>query len=167
MPQTVFLNGLPMHLVGEMPAPGTEAPYFVLTTPELSDINLHDYEGKRVVLNIFPSLDTEVCATSVRKFNKEASELPDTVVICVSMDLPFAAGRFCSANGIHNVVTGSAFRSAFGKEYGVLLTDGPLQGLLARALVVIDRDGKIMATSLCEQITEEPDYEMVKKLLAR
>lgn len=165
MPQTVFFDGLPMHLMGKLPEAGTDAPYFALTAADLSDITLHDFKGHRLVLNIFPSLDTDVCAASVRRFNKEAAELPDTTVLCVSMDLPFAAARFCTVNGIENVKTASAFRSAFGHEYGVEIADGPLRGLLARALVVIDRDGKVLATSLCEQITEEPDYDLVKRVL--
>lgn len=164
--KTVFLNGTPMHLYGELPAAGQEAPNFALVGRDLSDISLHDYKGKRVVLNIFPSIDTDVCAASVRRFNKEASEYRDTVVLCVSKDLPFAAGRFCAANGIDNVATASAFRSDFGKEYGVELVDGPLRGLFARAVIVIDENGKIKGTSLCEQVTEEPDYEFVKKFLA-
>lgn len=164
--ETVFLNGNPMHLCGELPKAGTEAPEFALVGRDLSEIALHDYRGKRVVLNIFPSLDTDVCAASVRHFNKEASELPNTVVLCVSKDLPFAAARFCTVNGIDNVATASGVRSDFGRNYGVELVDGPLRGLYARALVVIDADGKVMGTSLCDQITEEPDYEFVKKLLA-
>ncbi len=165
--ETVFLNGTPMHLSGELPKVGSDAPYFALVAKDLSEINLHDYKGKRVVLNIFPSIDTDVCAASVRRFNKEASELPNTVVLCVSEDLPFAAGRFCSANGIDNVYTASGFRSDFGKDYGVELVDGPLRGLYARGLVVIDENGKVLGTSLCQEITEEPDYEFAKNLLKK
>lgn len=165
METTVFFNGTPMHLYGEMPKAGTEAPNFALVGRDLSDISLHDFKGKRVVLNIFPSLDTDVCAASVRRFNKEAAEFENTVVLCVSADLPFAAGRFCSVNDIKNVMTASTFRSAFGKEYGVLIVDGPLQGLLARCLIIIDENGKIKGTSLCQEITEEPDYEFAKTLL--
>ncbi len=163
--KTVFLNGTPMHLCGELPKAGDEAPVFALVAKDLSEINLHDYNGKRVVLNIFPSLDTDVCAASVRRFNKEASEYPDTVVLCVSRDLPFAAARFCTVNDIENVATASAFRSDFGQNYGVELVDGPLRGLFARAIVVIDRDGKVLGTSFYEQVIEEPDYDFVKKLL--
>lgn len=165
METTVFLNGQPMHIDGKMPKPTEEAPNFALVGKDLSEIALHDYKGKRVVLNVFPSLDTDVCAASVRRFNKEASELPNTVVLCVSMDLPFAAARFCVANDIENVATASAFRSAFGKDYGLELLDGPLRGLFARAIVVIDENGKIKGTSLCQNIEEEPDYEFVKNLL--
>ena len=165
MEKTVFLNGQPMHIIGSLPEAGTPAPAFALVNKDLSEINLHDFKGKRVVLNIFPSVDTDVCAASVRRFNKEASELPNTVVICVSMDLPFAMGRFCAANGIDNVYTASGFRSDFGKTYGVELVDGPLRGLYARALVIINEDGNVMGTSLCEEITQEPDYDFAKKLL--
>lgn len=167
MNPTVFFNGAPMHIHADLPKPGQDAPAFALVGKDLSDLSLADYKGKRVVLNIFPSLDTDVCAASVRRFNKEASEMPDTVVLCVSKDLPFAAGRFCTANGITNVVPASAFRSDFGHEYGVEIVDGPLRGLFARALVIIDADGKVIGSSLCNEITEEPDYELAKKLLAR
>lgn len=165
METTVFMNGAPMHLYGHMPKAGTEAPNFVLVSKDLSDMALHDYRGKRVVLNIFPSIDTDVCAASVRRFNKDASEYPNTVVLCVSADLPFAAGRFCAANDIENVYTASTFRSDFGKDYGMMLADGPLRGLMARGVIVIDENGKIKGTSLCQEITEEPDYEFVKDLL--
>lgn len=154
-----------MHTVGELPKAGSEAPAFALVGKDLTELNLHDFKGKRVVLNIFPSLDTEVCAASVRRFNKDAASLPDTAVICVSEDLPFAAARFCVANGIDNVYTGSGFRSDFGKTYGVELADGPLRGLYARALVVIGADGKVLGTSLCREITEEPDYKFAEDLL--
>ncbi|MBD5312582.1 MAG: thiol peroxidase [Bacteroides sp.] len=163
---TVFMNGLEMKLHGELPAVGTPAPELDLTGQDLQPIKLADFKGQRVVLNIFPSLDTDVCATSVRKFNTQAASLPNTKVLCVSMDLPFAAARFCSVNGIENVKTGSGFRSQFGDRYGVRIENGPLQDLYARALVVIDENGIVKATSLCEQITSEPDYEMVKKELA-
>ena len=155
-----------MQTVGELPAVGAQAPDFVLTAQDLSDTFLGSFKGKRVVLNIFPSLDTDVCAASVRRFNVEASKLPDTVVVCVSADLPFAAARFCSVNGIENVTTGSTFRSDFGKVYGVEIADGPLRGLMARSLVVIDRDGKVLGTQLVDEMTHEPDYELAKSLLA-
>ena len=166
METTVLLNGSAMHIPGNLPAVGAEAPFFALVNKDLTELCLHDFKGKRVVLNIFPSLDTDVCAASVRRFNKEASELVDTVVVCVSKDLPFAMSRFCVANGIADVYTASGFRSDFGKNYGVELVDGPLRGLYARALVVIDKDGKVMGTSLSEEITIEPDYEFVKALLS-
>lgn len=167
MPQTVYLNGEPMHTIGDLPKVGTEAPAFSLVAKDLTMVTLHDYKGRRLVLNIFPSLDTDVCAASVRRFNKMAAELPNTSVLCVSKDLPFAAARFCVANGIDNVTTASAFRSSFGKDYGVELVDGPLHGLLARALVLIDENGKVMATSLCQEITEEPDYDLVLRMLEK
>ncbi|MDE6026603.1 MAG: thiol peroxidase, partial [Muribaculaceae bacterium] len=138
---------------------------FTLVGQDLSEIKLEDFKGKRVVLNIFPSLDTDVCAASVRRFNAEVSELPNTVVLCISMDLPFAAARFCSVNGIKNVMTASGFRSDFGDEYGVRLKDGPLADLYARALVIVNEEGKVIGSQLVEEITNEPDYELAKKLL--
>lgn len=165
--ETVFLQGAPMHTSGELPKVGTDAPYFALVGKDLSEINLNDFKGKRVVLNIFPSVDTDVCAASVRRFNKDAASLPNTVVLCVSEDLPFAGARFCAANDIENVYTASGFRSDFGKEYGVELVDGPLRGLYARALVVIDENGKVLGTSLCQEITEEPDYKFAEELLKK
>ncbi|MDE5796698.1 MAG: thiol peroxidase, partial [Muribaculaceae bacterium] len=124
---TVFMNGLEMKLHGELPAVGAAAPELDLVGQDLQPIKLADFKGQRIVLNIFPSLDTDVCAASVRKFNVEAASLPNTKVICVSKDLPFAAARFCSVNGIENVMTGSGFRSQFGDRYGVRIEDGPLQ----------------------------------------
>ena len=165
METTVFLNGQPMHLCGNLPAVGSEAPYFVLVNKDLTEFNLNDFKGKRVVLNIFPSLDTDVCAASVRRFNVDASKLDNTVVLCVSMDLPFAAQKFCVANGIENVAPASGFRSDFGQNYGVEITDGPMRGLYARCLIVIDENGKIKGTSLCREITEEPDYQFAIDLL--
>lgn len=155
----VTLNGNPFHTTGELPAKGSKAPAFTLTRKDLSEVSLDDLKGKRVVLNIFPSLDTPTCATSVRTFNAKANALPDTVVLCVSADLPFAAGRFCAAEGLENVVPASVFRSpAFGTAYGVTLTDGPLRGLLARAVVVLDGNGKVLHTQLVGEIANEPDY---------
>ena len=155
----------PTTTIGNLPSVGTKAPEFKLTGQDLSDFSLENFKGKRIVLNIFPSLDTDVCAASVRKFNEEASKLENTVVICASMDLPFAATRFCVANGIKNVMTGSGFRSDFGDIYGVKLVDTPLRGLYARAVVVIDSDGKVIGTELVEEITNEPDYSKILKLL--
>lgn len=165
--ETVNFKGTPVKLSGELPAVGSEAPLFTLVGKDLADISLKDLRGKRVVLNIFPSLDTDVCAASVRRFNKEAAELDNTVVLCVSEDLPFAAARFCTINGIENVFTASGFRSDFGKEYGVVIEEGPLRGLYARALVVIDENGKVIGTSLCKEITEEPDYSYAINLLKK
>lgn len=157
--ETIYFKGTPCHTYGTVPSVGDKAPVFALVTPELKEISLDDYRGKRVVLNVFPSLDTPVCAASVRRFNKEAAELPDTVILCVSMDLPFAAGRFCEAEGIKNVTPASAFRSPkFAEKYGLMMVDGPLAGLLARAVIVIDADGKIIYRDLVNEITDEPRY---------
>ena len=164
--ETVFFNGQEVHTYGEVPEVGTKAPDFKLTTRELKDITLADYAGKRVVLNVFPSLDTPVCAASVRKFNKEAADIDNVAVICVSMDLPFAMQRFCTLEGIENVVAASAFRSPdFAKNYGLQITDGPLAGLLARCVIVIDENGKVVYRDLVSEITHEPDYEAAKKVL--
>lgn len=165
MLNSVLLQGNPMHLYGDLPKAGDDAPNFALVAKDLSEICLHDYKGKRVVLNIFPSLDTDVCAASVRRFNVDASKLDNTVVLCVSMDLPFAAQKFCVANGIDNVAPASGFRSDFGQNYGVEITDGPMRGLYARCLVIIDENLKIKGVSLCREITEEPDYQFAFDLL--
>ncbi|MCM1292927.1 MAG: thiol peroxidase [Bacteroides sp.] len=163
---TVYLNGTPCHTYGTLPAVGEEAPCFHLAGQDLSQVQCHDYVGRRVVLNIFPSLDTEVCARSVRKFNEEAASLENTAVICVSMDLPFAMSRFCTLEGIKNVTFASAFRSPlFGQNYGVLLCDGPLAGLLARAVVILDGDRKVEYAQIVSEITHEPDYEAALKVL--
>ena len=160
MSETKF-KGSPVRVAGEfITAGGAEAPAFELVKSDLSPLRLSDLKGKRVVLNIFPSLDTSVCATSVRKFNKLAASLPDTVVVAVSKDLPFAHARFCTTEGIENVVPASDFRaSGFDGAYGVLMADGPLAGLLARAVVVIDKAGRVVYTELVPEITEEPDYD--------
>lgn len=161
----VKLGGNEIHTCGDLPAPGAKAPEFNLTNKDLSELTLDSLKGKRVVLNIFPSVDTDVCAASVRRFNKEVSEMNNTVVVCVSMDLPFALGRFCAANDIENVYTVSGFRSDFGKKYGVQLTDGPLAGLYARSLVVIDENGHVLGSTFSEDITDEPNYDFAKELL--
>lgn len=158
MAETLF-KGNPVHTVGELPAVGQVAPDLSLTGSDLSDVTLSDYAGRRVVLNIFPSLDTGVCAASVRRFNELASGLENTTVVCASADLPFAMGRFCVAEGIDNVVVGSSFRSSFADDYGVRLIDGPLAGLCARAVVVVDTEGKVSYTELVPEITTEPDYD--------
>ena len=157
---TISLGGNPAHTSGELPAVGADAPQFTLVKGDLSTLSNSDLAGKKVVLNIFPSVDTAVCATSVRKFNAAASELENTVVVCVSADLPFAQGRFCGAEGLTNVVTASVFRSpAFGADYGVTLTDTKLEGLLARAVVVLDEAGKVVHTELVAEIATEPNYD--------
>lgn len=156
----VTLKGNPVSTIGELPVVGLKAPEFSLVGTNLADVKNTDFPGKRLVLNIFPSLDTATCAASVRRFNVEASKLQDATVVCISKDLPFAHGRFCTTEGIENVVSASEFRSnTFGKSYGVMITDGPLQGLLARAVVVLDKDGTVLHSQLVPEITEEPDYE--------
>lgn len=157
---TTKFKGMPVHLRGEFIAAGSAAPDFELVKTDLTTLRLADLKGKRVVLNIFPSLDTGVCATSVRKFNRLAASLPDTVVVAVSKDLPFAHARFCTVEGIENVVPASDFRaSGFGSAYGVEMADGPLAGLLARAVVVIDPEGRVVYAQLVPEIAEEPDYD--------
>lgn len=164
---TVTFKNTPVSLQGEFPKVASEAPEFLLVRADLSEAKLADYAGKRVILNIFPSLDTEVCAMSVRKFNEKAAALSDTVVLCVSKDLPFAQSRFCTTQGIANVESLSAFRDEnFGKNYGVLMLDGPLQGLLARAVLVLDAQGKVLYTQLVSEITQEPDYDAAIAALA-
>ncbi|HPT13529.1 MAG TPA: thiol peroxidase [Bacteroidales bacterium] len=157
---TVTLKGNPVTTIGELPAVGSIAPAFNLVKGDLSDLKSEDLAGKKVILNIFPSLDTAVCAASVRRFNVEASKLPDTKVVCISKDLPFAHSRFCTTEGIENVISASEFRSNnFGKSYGVMITDGPLRGLMARSVVVLDEKGKVMYNELVPEITQEPDYQ--------
>jgi thiol peroxidase len=155
----VTLGGNPVHTSGELPAVGSAAPAFTLTGANLGDVGSADFAGKTVVLNIFPSIDTPTCATSVRTFNERAASIDDAVVLCVSKDLPFAQGRFCGAEGIDNVQTGSAFRSSFGDDFGVTLTDGALAGVFARAIVVVGPDGNVKHTELVPEIAHEPDYE--------
>ncbi len=146
---------------GNLPTLGSQAPKFTLVGSSLEEIHLSDFKGKRVLLNIFPSLDTSTCATSVRKFNKWVSEKENVVVICVSKDLPFAQSRFCGAEGLKNVVTASDFRyNTFATDYGVLLTDGPLKGLMSRSVVAIDENGKVVYTELVSEITNEPSYDI-------
>lgn len=164
--QTVYFQGNPVQVYGMMPEVGTQAPEFTLTAATLADVRLEDYRGSRLVLNIFPSLDTGVCAMSVRRFNKEAAAYTNTKVLCISMDLPFAMHRFCAAEGIDGVEVASAFRHReFGENYGVTMEDGPLKNLLARAVVVVDENGKVMYRQLVEEITNEPDYDGVKYVL--
>lgn len=158
--ETIYFNGHECHTYGMVPVVGSIAPDFKLTGKDLNEVTEAGFKGKRIVLNIFPSLDTPVCAASVRKFNKDASEMKNTAVVCVSMDLPFAMSRFCTAEGLNNVVVGSAFRSPeFGQQYGVQLIDGPLAGLLARCVLVLDEDGRVIFRDLVNEITMEPDYE--------
>lgn len=163
---SITLHGSPVTTVGELPAVGTPAPAFDLVGADLAPVTNASLAGRRVVLNIFPSVDTGVCATSVREFNKRASGLDNTTVVCVSADLPFAAARFCGAEGLDNVVTGSAFRSSFGQDYGVTFADGPLTGLLSRAVVVLDADGTVLHAQQVPETGEEPDYEAAVAALA-
>ena len=157
---TVTLGGNAVNLKGIFPEAGQIARNFTMVKGDLSEASLSDWAGKKVILNIFPSLDTAVCATSVRKFNQLAAGKADTVVLAISKDLPFAQGRFCTTEGIENVVPLSAFRNdSFGEDYGVAMADGPLAGLLARAVVVIGKDGKVVYSQLVPEITTEPDYE--------
>ncbi len=159
MAQITF-KGSPIKTAGELPAKGINAPDFTLVKQDLTETVLADYKGKRLVLNIFPSIDTGVCAMSVRKFNEKAAALTNTVVLCVSMDLPFAQGRFCGAEGIKNVVTASAFRSPFGDHYGVIIAEGPLAGLFSRAVVIINESGKVIYTEQVPEIAQEPNYDV-------
>lgn len=162
----VTLKGNPIHTSGELPTVGHACPPFTLTRTDLRPLSLVDLEGQRVVLNIFPSLDTPTCAASVRTFNRRASEAPHTRVLCVSQDLPFAQSRFCGAEGLDFVLPVSAFRSPeFGQAFGVTLVDGPLRGLLARALVVLDAHGTVVHTELVPEIAQEPDYETALDIL--
>jgi thioredoxin-dependent peroxiredoxin len=156
---TTAFKSTPVSTVGELPAVGTAAPAFELTGSDLSPVTLESLSGRTVILNVFPSLDTGVCAASVRKFNELATGLAGTTVVAVSADLPFAAGRFCSAEGIENVVTGSVFRSTFGEDYGLTQADGPMEGLMARAVLVIDPQGTVAYTEVVPEITTEPDYD--------
>ena len=156
----ITFKGNEVNTNGSLPAVGAEAPDFKGVKSDLSELHLKDLKGKNVILNIFPSLDTSVCATSVRKFNKLAASLPDTVVLAISKDLPFAHARFCTTEGIENVIPLSDFRfSDFDESYGVRMADGPLGGLLARAVVIVGKDGKVAYTELVPEITQEPDYD--------
>ena len=162
----VKLKGDPIKTVGDLPAAGSTAKNFTLVKSDLSDITLKEFKGKNVILNIFPSLDTSTCALSVKRFNKEASSLKNTVVLCISADLPFAAGRFCTTEGLENVHTASVFRNSdFAVDYGVGFVTGPLTGLLARAVVIVNPEGKVIYNQLVDEVTEEPDYEAALKAL--
>ncbi len=164
---TVTLKGTPIHTIGDLPAIGGAGPDFKLVDGDLKDVSLASFQGKKKVLNIVPSLDTSVCATSTRKFNEKASGLPNTVVLVVSSDLPFASKRFCTTEGLKNVVPLSLMRSKdFGKAYGVLITDGPLQGITARAVVVLDEKDKVVYRQLVPEIGQEPDYDAALKAVA-
>ena len=157
---TIKLAGDAIETSGNLPEIGTMAPGFNLTATDLGEKSLANYKGKKVVLNIFPSIDTSVCAASVRRFNKEASAQADTVVLCISADLPFAHSRFCEAEGLKDVIPLSVFRNkGFGQEYGVTITTGPLAGVLSRAVVIIDRQGKVAYTEQVPETTQDPDFD--------
>jgi len=161
----ITLRGNPVHTIGELPAVGSSAPQFSLTGTDLGAVTSEQFSGKPLLLNIFPSVDTPVCATSVRTFNERAGASGLTV-LCVSKDLPFAQKRFCGAEGIENVMTASAFRDSFGEDYGITIVDGPMAGLLARAVVVIGADGKVAYTELVPEIGVEPSYDAGLSALA-
>ncbi len=162
----VTLGGDPITVSGTLPQPGDTAPDFTLTTQGLEDVTLGNWAGKRKILNIVPSVDTPTCATSTRKFNEKASSLDNTVVLVISADLPFAAGRFCGAEGLKDVITLSSFRNySFQQDYGVAIQDGPLAGLTARAVVVLDEDNKVLHSELVGEIKDEPDYEKALSVL--
>lgn len=163
----ITLGGKPTNTNGELPAVGSAAPDFILTNAaDMSEVSLKSYAGKNLVMNIFPSVDTGVCATSVRKFNAEASKLDNTVVLCISKDLPFAMKRFCGAEGLNNVVTLSDYRNkGFSKNYGIEITDGAFESLDARAVVIVGTDGKVKHTELVPEIGQEPNYEAAIKAL--
>ncbi len=155
----ITLQGNPINTIGELPKVGSVAPNFKLVATDLAEKSLNDFQGK-LVLNIFPSLDTGTCAASVRNFNKKATELKDTKVLCISKDLPFAHGRFCSSEGIENVVNLSDFRDYdFGKEYNLKIVDGPLAGLLSRVVIVLDENKKVVYTEQVPEIVDEPNYD--------
>ncbi len=162
----VNLDGNPIELSGNFPKPGENAPPFTLTSSGLDEVKLDHWAGKRKILNIIPSIDTGVCAASTRKFNEKASGLDNTVVLVISADLPFAAARFCGAEGLKNVETLSTFRNySFQQDYGVAIQDGPLAGLCARAVVVLDDSNKVLHSQLVDEIKDEPDYESALKVL--
>jgi thiol peroxidase len=163
----IKLGGGTAKTVGELPAPGEDAPDFQLVKSDLKPVALSDFAGQRLVLNIFPSIDTPTCAASVRRFNAECSNLENATVLNVSMDLPFAQGRFCGAEGLDQVVNASDFRDqSFGRSYGVRFADGPLEGLFARAVVVVDENGKVLHSQYVPVLSEEPDYNAALAALA-
>lgn len=164
---TINFHGDPVHTNGSLPAVGSQAPNFTLTGKDLSHKSLSDFAGKKVLLNIFPSVDTGTCAAAMRKFNQEAANLDNTVVLCISKDLPFAQNRFCAAEGIENVVVLSDFKNAeFADSYGTKLVDGPLEGLHSRAVVVLDEKGQVVYTEHVEEVTSEPNYAKALRELA-
>ena len=163
---TITLNGNPVNSSGNLPSKSARAPEFTLVKSDLSSLSLKELKGKKLLLNIFPSLGTSVCATALRKFNQLAAGMTNTLVLAISKDLPFVHRDFCAAEGISNVITLSGFRdSAFGKNYGVDILDGPFEGLYARSVVIIDETGKVVYTQLVPEIGQEPDYDAVLNAL--
>lgn len=164
---SITIKGNPIHTNGTLPEVGQNAPDFELVNTDLSTSKLSDYKGTRVVLNVFPSVDTGICAASVRAFNKEASNLSNTKVLCISKDLPFAQDRFCGAEGLENVINHSDFKTGeFGKNYGLEIIDGPLQGLHSRAVIVLDENGKVLYTEQVPEIVQEPNYSAAIDILS-
>ena len=162
----IKLKGNPIHTSGNLPEKGSEAPDFLLTKNDLSDVTLKNYAGKKIVLNIFPSVDTGVCAASVRRFNQEAAKIDNAAVLCISADLPFAHSRFCAAEGINNVDSLSELRQRkFGEDYGLRIIDGPMAGLMSRAVIVLDEKHRVVYTEQVPEITQEPDYEKALKAI--
>ena len=163
---TITLGGNPIQTSGDLPKVGTKAPDFALVKNDLSTVTLADFAGSKVVLNIFPSIDTGTCAASVRKFNEKASTLANTKVLCISRDLPFAQKRFCGAEGLENVINLSDFKDgSFGKNYGLEITDGPLAGLHSRVVIVLDENGTILHTEQVKEIADEPNYDAALAVL--
>lgn len=163
---TITLNGSPIHTIGTLPAVGAPAPDFVVTKTDLSEIRLSNYRGQKIILNIFPSMDTPTCATAMHKFNAIASEHKKVLILCVSEDLPFAQQRFCTAEHLQNVQPVSVFRNPeFGEKYGVMIVDGPLTGVLSRAVIVIDETGKVIYTEQVKELSNEPNYADMKAVL--
>lgn len=162
---TTTFKGTPIMIAGKFPQVGDTAPDFHLAKNDLSDFSLKEGKGEYLILNIFPSLDTGVCATTVRRFNQLAASLPQTLVLCISKDLPFAQHRFCTTEGIGNIIPLSAFRYTcrFGEDYGTLITSGPMRGLLARAVVVVNPEGKVVYAELVSEVTREPNYDAALK----
>lgn len=166
MSQTVNFKGTPVSVMGQLPKTGDKAPAFTLVAKDLSEVSLNQFTGLRKILNIFPSVDTGVCATSVRKFNQKAGEMHNSIVLCISADLPFAQARFCGAEGLNNVTTLSAFRSAaFLKDYGVGFETGPLTGLTTRAVLVLDQHDIVIHSELVSETSSEPDYDAALAVL--
>ena len=163
---TITFKGGPVHTSGILPEVGTQLPDFTVTKNDLSELSLKDLLGKKLIINIFPSLDTAVCAKSVRRFNEEGDHIHNLTILCVSADLPFAQSRFCATENLHNVITASIFRNpSFGEKLGVTINDGPLKGLLSRAIVVADERGKVIYTEQVHELTDEPNYEHVLAII--